>query len=63
MLTQSQSTHVLEHKKLWLQFGDNTNKVMDQTVSGIVKGTLSNHAEALTRRATENDVYVPLTDR
>ena len=62
MLAQSETPHILEHKKLRIQFGYDANKVRDKTVSGVVKSPLSDHAEPLAGWAAKNNVYFSLAD-
>ena len=63
VLAYREPTYILEHKKFGFKFGNDSNEMMHQTVSWIVKSTLPNHAEALARRPTKNDVYVSLAEQ
>jgi hypothetical protein len=60
MATNCQAPHILEHRIVGFEIGDNPDEFLDQRVTRIVQLALSNQAEALARRTAEDNVHSAL---
>jgi hypothetical protein len=59
MLADSQTFHIFENEIGGFQFGDDTDEILDKTVSWIVEHSVTDQGETLARRPTEHDIDLP----
>ena len=60
MFADGKAADIFEDEVFRVQFGDNPNEMVNQTIAWVVEGAPPNHAEPLARCAAKDHIHIPL---